>query len=1016
MLNIQEVANFLNTQLNEISDIGYNVVAEVGEGNNSSLINGILRTGQAKTTPIAGYVENRYSFVCELSVPTARTNKVFIKVQDAVNEFVETFDGTKVEFENGSATINCSLGKPENFKVEYNIGDCTPLYFTIDLLYTEGGVMSIERKWYLNGYEIPYESESLLVNKEGITKKVDFEKYTKTLLTGQTKLYKFKFPYQNTALGNMLMKDILDGDFKKQYTLKFVDGINYIENSLDKPPYQTKVSIYTSGDINSQVVSVGKFDLTFTDVDDGNTETKYYIGLISTQFDISGEDALWFPSRAAQKNYFAPLVEASTGWQQIEAPNLNNIYITNQVFPNNANYQGQRINIFDLARKNYAIIIVGASASDENAKWFFYGATNMQIGANGQVTYDLEEDTLQTIFYDNSLTISDAFIKRCHLSRFTPKLDNSGDYVFDFQATSPLFEKEEIQGYAKRPTQKKKLKVAYDTNGSGSRLSTWMNNNVSHWVYVYLNYDPEQTYTWIGNTSANFGNDKTGHLPELDYWKTSYDTYEENDETFYSGWIRAGVTLIAYPVMISSTKHIGIGNTGRSDILGTPTAFLQKNGNYSRVYAIKNSIMPPFRIKSRTEGTDYAIGSVTIDGVVHEYLALKTVTDWGTNISPLPGVTPEDWGCGYIPTSVRSQSGSTGTCYGLLFINHQCINDGCPLYLSQNMYKDTFTYSDIAETGTTAEPKLYNEDYSNYHIYYGGQTYDMPVSKTSNMPSFMYYEPFTPDITKFYLTYNRNSNYTDDEFGDNSIFGDYTKKDYTGLVGCLDLSMWYSQNNLDQWLATNKNNLQIFQNNQELQRKSGDISEGFSVTGGLIAAASGAIKQNPLAVIGGAMAIGSGVSGRMKTELSLETEAINRELTMDNMRQSPTSLSTLNSNVILMQNVDDFGIYLELQETIPFEKEQIRDYLKRYGYTVNRLGNIKNYLETTVNQQKMLTRNKYVYIQAIISAMDGVPMSTQERLNLKQRFENGIRFWRQATFGGIDYSVNNYERRLSNNI
>lgn len=1010
MLNIQEVVNFLNEHLNTNENITFNVKAEVGESDKESLINGILRTANSKTTPIANYVENKYTFVVELSVPTARTNKVFLKAQDIVSGFVDSYDGTKVEFTNGNGTINCSLGKPETFKVAYNVGDCTPLYFTIDMIYTESGVMSIQKKWYLNDLEIPYESESVVINKEGITRKVDFDKYTKTLLTGQTKFYKFKFPYQNTELGNMLMKDILNGDFKKQYTLKYVDGINYIEDSVENPPFETKVSIFMSGDANSQVVNVGKFDITFTDVDDGNTETRYFIGLIDWQFDLNNENTLWFANQSAQKNYFQNLVfsqNVGTGFQQIEAPNLNSIYITSQVFPNESN-----MNIFDLARKNYAIIKVvrNYGTLDEEEEWIYYGATNCQIGANGQVTYDLKEDTLQTFYFNDNFILSDAFIQRCHLSRFVQKNDESGDYVFDFSATSPLFEKEEIQGYAKRPTQKRRLKIAYDTNGRGSALSTWMNNNVSHWVYVYLNYDPEQTYTWIKDTSVNFGGDKTGHLPELDYWKTSYETYTEESEEHYSGWVQAGVVVVAYPIMISDTKHVGIGNFGVNR-LGTASAFLQKNGNYSRVYAIKNSIMPPFRIKSRTQNTDYSIITQTIDNVQHEILCLKTIVDWGDTQS---AITPEDWGCGYIPTSVRSQSGSTGTCDGLFFISHQCINDGCSLYLDTNMYQDTFTLSNITTTGVDDDPKLYNEDYSNYHIYFGGQTYDMPVSKTSNLPSFMYYEPFTPDITKFYLTYNRDSEYTDDEFGNNSIFGNYTKKDYTGLVGCLDLSMWYSKNDLDQWLATNKNNLQIFQNNQELQRKTSNINEIFAVGGGLLAAASGVAKSNPMTVAGGGIAAISGVTSKIKSDWQLENEAINRDLTLDNMRQSPTSLSTLNSNVILMQNVDDFGIYLELQETIPYEKQQIKDYLKRYGYTVNRLGSVKDYLEVTNGSTKLLSRHYWVYIKALLNSMSGTPMSTEERLDLSQRFENGIRFWRQSTFSSIDYSQNNYEHRLYN--
>ena len=1025
MLNIQEVVNFVNEKLNTNENITFNVRAEIGESDKESLINGILRTAQAKTTPIKDYVENKYVFVCELSVPTGRTNKMFLKVQDIVSEFADSYNGNELEFTNGKATINCSLGKPEDFKVAYNVGDCTPLYFTIDMIYTESGVMSIEKKWYLsddgtNFYEIPYESESVVVNKEGITRKVDFDKYTKTFLTGQTKFYKFKFPYQNTTLGNMLMKDILNGDFKKQYTLKYVDGINYVENDLTNPPYTTKVSLFMSGDINSQVVNVGKFDVTFTDVDDGNTTTKYYIGLIDWKFDMSGEDTAWFASQADQQTYFntkVSTVNGGTGWQQIQAPNLNSIYITSQVFPNTST---PKLNVFDLARKNYAIIkIVKTEGSTTTTQYIYYNATNCQIGANGQVTYDLKEDTVQTLLPDARLRIADSFITRCHLDRYY--YNNNNTYSYNFRLNSPLFEREEIKGGAKRPSKYSKLRIAYDTSNTipdNSDMNAWLNGYVSHWVYCFLSFNDtegtRQTYEINGiSGQPSVTTTVNSPLEELKYIKPS------TQSTTWNSFVRSGMIVLAYPVLKYGKKIYARDH----EITNNFDLFLSKNDNYARVYAIKNSIIPPFtpgdRVKGSEATSDYRISSGNLFLNIHEFLP-----GWGPSDEQREA-SKRKWGCCTIDNVDENDN-----FHALFMMCYQDIEKCLNLYFPDTeTYKSSFTKAQAKEN--TEEPKIYNEDYSMYNIYYGGQTYELPISKSSPLPAFKYYEPITPDITKFYLAFYSGSPYGINLFTDNSVFNDVSTKDYTGLVGTLDLSMWFSQDRLSDWLSQNKNNLQIFQNNQRLAEKTANLNMGMGIAGGAIGGllsvaggfagmATAGITQTTSAMgsvaggIGGLAGIATSITNRIKTDWQLENEATNRELTIDNMRQSPSSLSALNSNAILLQNIDDLGVYLELQELIPHEKEQIKDYMKRFGYTVNRLGSLSKYLyDINPNtNEKTLNRKSYVYIKALISSLNGLPISTEERLDFKQRFESGIRFWNRASSNTdfvINYNVENYE-------
>ena len=83
------------------------------------------------------------------------------------------------------------------------------------------------------------------------------------------------------------------------------------------------------------------------------------------------------------------------------------------------------------------------------------------------------------------------------------------------------------------------------------------------------------------------------------------------------------------------------------------------------------------------------------------------------------------------------------------------------------------------------------------------------------------------------------------------------------------------------------------------------------------------------------------------------------------------------------------------------EKEIINDYMCKYGFTVNRFGNPKDYDNI---------RHYYNYVKAQIDSISGIAISNQARDDIRQRFANGVRFWKQDT---IDYSMENYEEWLA---
>ena len=121
-----------------------------------------------------------------------------------------------------------------DYKVDAGYGGNVPVRFDINVRYTTHSITASNKHWFLNDIEIPYLSESVLIDKDGITRKINGESYSKTQLTGQVKSYRFIFPYDTRSeLCAMLQQDILNGDFEKTYELKYYDGLETVYANID---------------------------------------------------------------------------------------------------------------------------------------------------------------------------------------------------------------------------------------------------------------------------------------------------------------------------------------------------------------------------------------------------------------------------------------------------------------------------------------------------------------------------------------------------------------------------------------------------------------------------------------------------------------------------------------------------------------------------------------------------------------------------------------------------------------
>ena len=332
MLDNQEVVNFLNDKLNHIVDgqsYFFNIFSEVGKSKDDGKIDGILRVVQNEPLPVPNVTNVSYKAEIDLIAPAGISNKAVIKIEKILGAFVKAYNGKEQQFSEGKGLLTFSLAKTGDFKTEYSYGNILPLSFTININYAEGVYTPGARKWLLNGVEIPYVSESVIVEKNGKTSPINTRKYQQTFMTTQMKWYHFRFPFVDNDLCNGLYKDLLDGDMNKKYNLTYYDGVNYPENN----PYTAKVVIFRNGDIDSQIPNTPMFDITFADADDGNNNIRYEIGLLDNPFDGASENTRWFDNQTEQRIWFDEKI-ASTQYCDLEAVNLNSLVLTSQIYKN----------------------------------------------------------------------------------------------------------------------------------------------------------------------------------------------------------------------------------------------------------------------------------------------------------------------------------------------------------------------------------------------------------------------------------------------------------------------------------------------------------------------------------------------------------------------------------------------------------------------------------------------------------------------------------------------------------
>lgn len=671
------------------------------------------------------------------------------------------------------------------------------------------------------------------------------------------------------------------------------------------------------------------------------------ITLCNNTCDVDNDNVILFDNNNDLRDYFITQENSiSINDVNFDAKNIIDTDIYFQC-PNNLSF-------IDMLNYNYCIVKI-----DNEYLYFWVMDTSQESGS--MIHCKLKIDPFNTYYYKiNNLQ---GLIVRSHLDRF---IKYSGDYVYNFAKDSYLFEREKIKNVSKRVNLKVKLNPIYDS--SSNTFDNWIRTNVDHWIYYYIS---DKTYTYYSADNTEIGLNIS--LGTIQYFK--FASGQKTD---------GGIVCLCAPVY-KTEKRIKISYELPNQTTGSTSwdeqaikDFINKNGGYSFVYSIKHSIQAPF---------------------YPAYLNPFLSTDSSGNLiyhngggTSIPYTQNGNTYYEYFEDCIDFLKGSTEDRV-LGRVIYQDLSKYVRYTSATNLYKAKFTGSELINGSTYHEPKIYNEDYSTYRIIIAGQTYDLPVSKTSNHPYFMYYEPLVPDITKGIMIFNPTDEDATNYYGVYEVFSDDTKSDYTGFAFTVDLSMWYTTDKLDEYLASNKNYLQIFNNNiMSKNLQTGANTLDYIIENTIIHGGKGAII--------GAI---SGINAGTNMIINEHYERENLNLTLDNMAQAPDSLSKINSNIMLIQSVADLGVYLELLQPLDAEQTIIKDYMKLFGYSVNSIGNIDSYIKTRVY---------YNYIQAEIYDIEA-QMSESIKERFKEIFRKGIRFWHYDNFNGIDYSLNNIERSIT---
>lgn len=680
----------------------------------------------------------------------------------------------------------------------------------------------------------------------------------------------------------------------------------------------------------------------------------YQIALTNVPFDNSYKNVMRFDTRSEQETFFNVSSLFSSETPKVNF-NVSSLMATNIVFD-----CAKTDNINELLNKNYCI--VKDNSSNAGLDYYYYFITNAKQENENRISLSIELDIFQTYYID--LKFSDCLIERASLDRWVDNID--GTVNFNGNVDSPLFEREPIKNVAKRMTKRTSLDI-YNTGNV--TIDNWLNENVLCWEYIYL--DPDHTYD-LYNADGNQDPLST-QFNKIYYGTFESDPILSNDSSFDINYL-SQMACICIPIFKDRTENViprlilqddtypFNTQVGRHYVILSNSGlqgFLNKNLGNQYIYAIKLSYTPPFN--NFKYYTDYEI-----------------ISDNNNNSLILKKSNPQ---MPYVQADCGKAFATVGTSrHGILNVNTQY---GISKILKPKPYTITpelkFNISEIINSNKNAKfnPKLLSSDYFNLKISdatENGFNYDIQKLNQKNL-NIQSIEALTPDMSKRYISI----------LSEGGVYIPENSENLIGFIGNNDSTLILATDAYKTMLANNKN---FFLQNS--------INRALNVVSGGISSVGSALTGN----------ISQAISGAINTGINYARDKITEDLTVDNLKNAPESIQSAKGNIVFEFMYSKNGIIVEEWDILPHEKEMINDYMCMYGFSYNKIGNIKNFDNI---------RKYYNFIKADIEEVSSDTLNVSDNVlqKFKRLFAQGVRFWNTDIFS---YTKENYENWLQQAI
>lgn len=686
----------------------------------------------------------------------------------------------------------------------------------------------------------------------------------------------------------------------------------------------------------------------------------YSIKLVNYSFDDTYSNIRLFDDKVSRETFFDNL-QGTT--QNVENFNAGNLLQTQVVFDANVS-----IPLTKLLNFNYCIVKLldeNGGISSENESLYFH-IKRCQQGSQQRIIIDLEIDPFMTYWYD--IEFSDCLITRAHLDRFIK--NTNGTYSFDGRAISNLFEREDIKDVPKRLVERKKLKL-FTT--AGQDVNNWLNDKVICWCYVL-----------IGTTTLKITNLDGGDANKIDHvFESTLTNYATAGD-----YVNYGFKVLCYPIYKPDLTNLNFSGQIRiQTLVGNKKVYINSNGfdafvkenGLNDVYAIKLSMKPPIKFANNYTQCEVVGDDLVIRGIIQTDGTMAISTGEDSTIVP-----PKS---SYERLFATQRTGVDGTNYTFNGMFDVFYDSRDAVYFDldlTSMPQITFNKNEIVgvERNKNLNPKINSMDYKFLRLTFGGSSYDFDIQKLNRTTMrFAYTEMITIDVSKGILRLY--------SVGNENVFNNDYRDSFNGFLFTNDLTLPYSIGAYETFIANNKNAYLSFQNQQTYALAS-------SVTNIATKTAGSLASMNPLNMASSAI---SSAGELAQTGLKIAYDSAQFNLSIDNMKNAPDTMSNANGNAIFISAVAEFGIYAELYSGLDAELNIANDYQFENGYYFNQYGNIKEFC---------CTRKYFNYIQAVPDNIVG-NLSNELKQHIKNVLSRGVRFWHVDE---ISYSLENYEQSL----